>query len=185
MVRLRYEDLKVLDEDQVPRTVSRSQWLDLFLRIEKGKALAIPHDKAPVSSVREAVKRLKETKRLAENYTFVSRKQQDGTVVSYVVNSAWEAQKPDTGRRKRDKSRISLDETKKLILSKGGDYENSLSEIQSRFYGKPLSSRYDLKEYHRSYNIARRARQEIENELGGKFVEELLPDGTKVYRLKK
>jgi hypothetical protein len=177
----------VVGESDVPQSVSRSEWLDLFLKIERGKAVVIPHEKAPVSSVREAVKRLKESGRLPPHYQFLSRKLRDGAVVSYVINSTSGSRSKHRLVRSRAKqSRINEKEVRRLILDKASsEYENSLPEIQTHFYGKPLSSRDDRDEYHRSYRVTRKAREQIEKELGGKFVEELRNDGSKVYRLKK
>jgi len=186
MVRLRFEELETVGESDVPQSVSRSEWLDLFLRIERGKALVIPHLKAPVSSVREAVKRLKESGKLPPHYQFLSRKLKDGTIVSYVINSASVSGSKKRLARKEKRSPINEEGIRKLIIDKASsDYENSLPDIQAHFYGKPLSSRYDQDEYHHSYNMTRKVREQIEKELGGKFVEELRNDGSKVYRLKK
>jgi uncharacterized protein (DUF2249 family) len=181
---LRIEDLQIVDESSIPTRLRQSNWFALFKGIARGKALAIPADKAPPSSVREAVKRLKASGDLPDNFVFTARKQDDGKIVSYVINSAGEPAKPKTVEASHERV-LSSDQVKEFILGRPHDYEHTLSDIAIRFFGKPVSSRGKVSDYHRLRNAAEKARERIEQELHGKFTWELRPDGSKVYRFEK
>ena len=180
---LKFEDFPLVDESQIPMRATRSIWLDFFRRIGRGKALAIPAETVPPSSLREAVKRLKESKQLPANFIFTARKQPDGKVVSYIINSSRVEGAKATGKRGLSKD-FNIDDIVTFILSRP-NYEHSLPLVQEHFLGKILSSREDESDYHRTYNVVRRAREAIEERFGGRFKEELESGRIKVYRFQK
>ncbi len=182
-LKLKFEDLELVDESQVPIRTRSWEYLDLFKKIDKGKALAIPAGAASASTLREAVKRLVQTGQLPSSYKFTVRKDGDGKEVSYIINSAEIGSEPS---RTRIGSKVSFDTDKveSFILSQP-NYAHNLQLIQKHFLGKILSSREDESDYHRTYNMARRARESIEKRVAGKFKEEIGSDGVKMYRFHK
>jgi len=182
--KLRFEDLKLVDETEVPQKQRGSDWLELFKKIDAGKALEIPDEKAAPTSIREAVRRLKESGLLPDSFVFTTRRQKDGKYVSYVINSGNIEKRPQQERGPSISEQFNVQSVIDFISSKP-NCEHSLPSIQKHFLGKILSSREDESTYHKTYNIVKKARKTLEKKLGGRFAEKLGSDGVKVYRFQK
>jgi len=183
-IRVRFEDVKIIDEEEVPQKVKRADWLELFRKLPLGKAMIITAEQATPSSIREAMKVLKETGQLHSGFVFTAKKQDNGAYVSYVINSLGSAKRGAKSKRTADKaSGIGIQDVVGFMKSKT-DCGHTLHDLHMQFFGRDLSSRgADSVAYHRLYNLAVEARQRIEKETGKRFAVQQVASGTRIYKL--
>ena len=83
--QIKTEDLRFVDEQEVPEISVRTQWEEIFGKIPRGKALVLQHEQAAPSTVRTALKR-HQKKGKFKNLFLTTRKVEGNKYVSYVVN---------------------------------------------------------------------------------------------------
>lgn len=137
---------------------------------------------ANYGTLQTAIARLEKAGKITKG-EYTVRSKTKGKKVSVFVfhNSKTATRETKTGHKRKGPTGKDFEE---YVLRKT-NYEHSLGDVQMEFYKRLLSSRYDTKEYHRSYNLLLAVRKRIESEQHGKFEEELKNDGRKVYRFSK
>lgn len=92
--------MQFIDEKDIPVRIKRksAEWLEMFLRIPKGKALVLTEREAGVKaiSIKTMVNRLKAIGELPDNYSAIQRKGKDGKITVYVLNSSEETEEAET-----------------------------------------------------------------------------------------
>ena len=83
--------MQIIDEKDVPVRIKRksAEWLEMFLKIPKGKAWVVTEKEAGVKavSIKAIVNRLKAIGELPDSYRAAQRTGKDGKVTVYVLNS--------------------------------------------------------------------------------------------------
>lgn len=156
-----------------------TDWLAFLHKIPIGY---LQETDANYGTLQTAIARLEKGGKVKHGeYAARSRTIGDKARVYVFHNAGTENKQP---ARKHKTEGPSNDEVEKHILSQP-TYENSLADIQKRFYGRVFSSRDDPKEYQHSYGQLVTVRKRIEAREKGKFTEERRNDGSKVYRFSK
>lgn len=89
--KLKTEDLRFVDAEDVPKIVVRTPWEEVFSKIPLGKALVLQHEQASPSTVRTALKRYQKEGKYRNLY-MTTRKVAKGKYVTYVVNAMKETE---------------------------------------------------------------------------------------------
>lgn len=83
--------MKLIDEKEIPGRIKKKggEWLQVFLKIPKGKAWVVTEEEAGVkaTSIKTIVNRLKDIGELSKNYKAIQRTIK-GKITVYVINSA-------------------------------------------------------------------------------------------------
>lgn len=97
---MKQKKMQIIDEKDVPVRIKRksAEWLEMFLKIPKGKAWVLTEEEAGVKavSIKSIVNRLKAIGELPDSYKAAQRTGKDGKVTVYVLNSAEDTEETET-----------------------------------------------------------------------------------------
>jgi hypothetical protein len=173
---------KQIKMDALPPPRSRgTDWKSVCESVRPGYAQAIETN---YGTLKTAILRLEHAKKLrvGEYDARVVREGKKLTV--YVVRNKEPRGRASTSGKPKRREGPTMAQVKEFIL-KQPDFQHTLPDIQESLYGHNLSARDDSPAYHRSYNLAKRARKIIAQENKVEFVEQLRNDGVKMYRVHK
>lgn len=89
---MRQKKMQIIDEKDIPMRIKRksAEWLEMFLKIPKGKAWVLTEEEAGVKavSIKSAVNRLKAIGELPDSYRAIQRTGKGRKVVVYILNAA-------------------------------------------------------------------------------------------------
>lgn len=166
--------------ETLPPSPRGHDWKSLLDNIPKGYAQLVS---SHYGTTKAAIQRLESVGMIPKGeFTLRIMKRGDKREL-YILHSKDRGKEPRRSMEPRTSlPKLKRSDIEEFIMSKP-DYEHSLLDVQMKFAGKALSSRSDKTDYHRIYNMTRKARKEIEHRVGNKFQEKLRADGVKIYRI--